>query len=133
VDVDDQLRATGVDGGWLYAVGDVNGRALLTHHGKYQARIVGDHLGGREVAATADHDAVVRVVYTDPQVAAVGLTEAGARDRGLDVEVLSHGIGRHRWWGAAGQGHVRDRAAGGRPGPPHDRRSHLHRPRASAR
>jgi pyruvate/2-oxoglutarate dehydrogenase complex dihydrolipoamide dehydrogenase (E3) component len=93
VDVDDQLRATGVDGDWLYAVGDVNGRALLTHHGKYQARIVGDHLGGREVAATADHDAVVRVVYTDPQVAAVGLTEAGARERGLDVEVLSYGLG----------------------------------------
>lgn len=93
VEVDDQLRAIGVDGGWLYAVGDVNGRALLTHHGKYQARILGDHLGGREVAATSDHDAVVRVVYTDPQVAAVGLTEADARDRGLDVEVLSFGIG----------------------------------------
>lgn len=93
IDTDDQLRATGVDGGWLYAVGDVNGRALLTHHGKYQARLVGDHLAGRHVEARADHDAVVRVVFTDPQVAAVGLTVTGARDRGLDIDVLSYGIG----------------------------------------
>ena len=93
IETDDQLRAVGVDGGWLYAVGDVNGRALLTHHGKYQARLVGDHLAGKEVAARADHDAVVRVVYTDPQVAAVGLTEAAAREKGLDVDVLSHGVG----------------------------------------
>ena len=42
VEVDDQLRATGVPGGWLYAVGDVNGRVLLTHMGKYQARIAAD-------------------------------------------------------------------------------------------
>jgi pyruvate/2-oxoglutarate dehydrogenase complex dihydrolipoamide dehydrogenase (E3) component len=90
---DDQLRATGVDGGWLYAIGDVNGRALLTHHGKYQARLVGDHLAGIEVEARADHQAVVRVVFTDPQVAAVGLTLASAREQGLDVDVLSTGVG----------------------------------------
>ena len=47
VEVDDQLRAKGVDGGWLYAVGDVNGRALLTHMGKYQARLAADHIRGR--------------------------------------------------------------------------------------
>ncbi len=93
IETDDQLRAVGVDGGWLYAIGDVNGRALLTHHGKYQARLVGDHLAGKDVRARADHDAVVRVVFTDPQVAAVGLTEAGAREQGLDVDVLSYGIG----------------------------------------
>jgi pyruvate/2-oxoglutarate dehydrogenase complex dihydrolipoamide dehydrogenase (E3) component len=90
---DDQLRATGVDGDWLYAIGDVNGRALLTHHGKYQARLVGDHLAGSEVEARADHQAVVRVVFTDPQVAAVGLTLASAREQGLDVEALSTGVG----------------------------------------
>jgi pyruvate/2-oxoglutarate dehydrogenase complex dihydrolipoamide dehydrogenase (E3) component len=90
---DDQLRATGVDGGWLYAIGDVNGRALLTHHGKYQARLVGDHLAGEEVDARADHDALVRVVFTDPQVAAVGPTLTEARERGLDVETLSYGVG----------------------------------------
>ncbi|CAN5884745.1 NAD(P)/FAD-dependent oxidoreductase [soil metagenome] len=93
IQTDDQLRAVGVDGGWLYAIGDVNGRALLTHHGKYQARLVGDHLAGKDVRARADHDAVVRVVFTDPQVAAVGLTEAAAREQGLEVDVLSCGIG----------------------------------------
>jgi pyruvate/2-oxoglutarate dehydrogenase complex dihydrolipoamide dehydrogenase (E3) component len=93
IETDDQLRAVGVEGGWLYAVGDVNGRALLTHHGKYQARLVGDHLAGMHVEARADHDAVVRVVFTDPQVAAVGLTVAGARERDQDVDVLSYDIG----------------------------------------
>ena len=90
---DDQLRAEGVDGGWLFAIGDVNGRALLTHHGKYQARLVGDHLAGKPVEARADHEALVRVVFTDPQVAAVGPTLADARECGLDVDTLSYGIG----------------------------------------
>lgn len=90
VEVDEQLRVAGVDGGWLYAVGDVNGRALLTHHGKYQARLVGDHLAGKHVAARADRDAVVRVIFTDPQVAAVGLTTAQADDKGLDTFTLSY-------------------------------------------
>ncbi len=93
ITTDDQLRAVGVDAGWLYAVGDVNGRALLTHHGKYQARLVGDHLAGHDVRARADHDAVVRVVYTDPQVAAVGLTAEAAAESGIDVQLLSHGLG----------------------------------------
>ena len=45
----------GVEGGWLYAVGDVNGRAPLTHMGKYQARLAGDVILGKEVRAFADH------------------------------------------------------------------------------
>lgn len=93
IGTDEQLRAEGVDGGWLYAIGDVNGRALLTHHGKYQARLVGDHLAGKDVEARADHQALVRVVFTDPQVAAVGPTLAAARKLGLDVETLSYGVG----------------------------------------
>jgi pyruvate/2-oxoglutarate dehydrogenase complex dihydrolipoamide dehydrogenase (E3) component len=93
IETDEQLRARGVDGGWLYAIGDVNGRALLTHHGKYQARLVGDHLAGREVAARADHQALVRVVFTDPQVAAVGPTLAAAQEQGRDVEALTYGVG----------------------------------------
>jgi pyruvate/2-oxoglutarate dehydrogenase complex dihydrolipoamide dehydrogenase (E3) component len=93
IETDDQLRATGVDAGWLYAIGDVNGRALLTHHGKYQARLVGDRLAGQDVEARADHQALVRVVFTDPQIAAVGPTLAAARDQGLDVEALSYGVG----------------------------------------
>lgn len=93
IDVNDQMQATAVPGGWLYAVGDVNGRALLTHTGKYQARIAGDHIGGRNVAALGDVHAVPRVVFTDPQIAAVGLTEQEARDRGLSVRAVQHRTG----------------------------------------
>ena len=93
VEVDDSLRAVGVDGGWLYAVGDVNGRAPLTHMGKYQARLAGDAILGKEVRAFADHMAVPRVTFTDPQIAAVGLTEEEARERGGDVQVVSTGTG----------------------------------------
>ena len=82
VEVDDHMRAIGVDGGWLYAVGDCNGRALLTHMGKYQARIAADVILGKDVASVADGAIVPRVTFTDPQVCAVGLTEAQARDTG---------------------------------------------------
>ena len=79
---------------WLYAVGDVNHRALLTHQGKYQARAAGDVIAarakGRAVGdapwgahvATADHEHVPQVTFTDPEVASVGLTEAAARAAG---------------------------------------------------
>jgi pyruvate/2-oxoglutarate dehydrogenase complex dihydrolipoamide dehydrogenase (E3) component len=93
VPVDDQLRATGVDDGWLYAVGDCNGRSLLTHMGKYQARLAGDTILGRQVAATADHGVVPRVTFTDPQIAAVGLTEAQAREQGTAVRTVEAQIG----------------------------------------
>lgn len=93
VAVDDQLRATGVDGGWLYAVGDVNGRSLLTHMAKYQARIAADVILGKPGAAWADHRAVPRVTFTDPQIAAVGLTEQQARDVLDHVRVVSYGTG----------------------------------------
>jgi dihydrolipoamide dehydrogenase len=94
VDVDDQLRATGVDGGWLYAIGDVNGRVLLTHMGKYQARVAADTiLHGSSIEAWADHRAVPAVIFTDPQVASVGLTEATARERGIVVRVVNYGTG----------------------------------------
>lgn len=75
-------------------VGDANARVLLTHQGKYQARLVGDALAGIDVdPAWADQAAVPRVVFTDPQVAAVGLTERAARDAGLDVLAVSYDIG----------------------------------------
>ncbi len=93
VEVDDQLRATSVDGGWLYAAGDVNGRALLTHQGKYQARLVGDIIAGKERSAWADHAAVPQVMFTDPELAAVGLSEQQARDAGIDVKTVSYEIG----------------------------------------
>ncbi|WP_438803314.1 dihydrolipoyl dehydrogenase family protein, partial [Frankia gtarii] len=95
IDVDDRLLAVGVSDGWLYAVGDVCGRALLTHMGKYQARIVADVITGRRDAAgepardVADHLGVPRVTFTDPQVSAVGLTERAAREAGVAVRAVS--------------------------------------------
>jgi pyruvate/2-oxoglutarate dehydrogenase complex dihydrolipoamide dehydrogenase (E3) component len=98
LEVDDQLRVKTPDlhadraaSDWLYAIGDVNGRALLTHMGKYQARIAADHILGKDVAATADHAEIPRVVFTEPQVAAVGRTlgaaeEAGINARAVDVD-----------------------------------------------
>ncbi len=73
--VDDTMLVEGTD--WLYAVGDANGRALLTHQGKYQARA-----------------AVPRVAFTDPEVAAFGITEAQAREAGVDVRTVEHDIGQ---------------------------------------
>jgi pyruvate/2-oxoglutarate dehydrogenase complex dihydrolipoamide dehydrogenase (E3) component len=93
VDVDDRMRATGVDGGWLFAVGDVNGRALLTHMGKYQARIAGDVVAGRDAEDRASRSVVPRVTFTDPQVSAVGLTESEARDVYRNVRAVQCGTG----------------------------------------
>ena len=91
--VDDQLRVTAAEGGWLYAAGDVNGRALLTHQGKYQARLVGDIIAGAQHTAWADHTAVPQVMFTDPELAAVGRTEQQARDVGFHVRTVSYEIG----------------------------------------
>jgi len=86
LEVDDQLRVGGSD--WLYAIGDVNGRALLTHMGKYQGRIAADHILGKDVAATEDLRGSPRVTFTEPQVAAVGRTLAAARDAGIDARAV---------------------------------------------
>ena len=91
VRVNDHLQVEGVDGGWLYAVGDVNGRALLTHQGKYQARQAGDHIRGLDASAWADGVAVPAVVFTDPQLGSVGLTERAAHERGLNVRAIEMG------------------------------------------
>ncbi|MBB1253408.1 NAD(P)/FAD-dependent oxidoreductase [Streptomyces sp. OF3] len=105
--VDDTLRVTGVSGGWLYAVGDVNHRALLTHQGKYQARIAGAAIAARAHAgaaldtarwgahqATADRDAVTQVVFGVPEAAAVGLTVQEAERRGLRVRAVDFDLGK---------------------------------------
>jgi pyruvate/2-oxoglutarate dehydrogenase complex dihydrolipoamide dehydrogenase (E3) component len=86
LEVDDQLRVGDFD--WLYAIGDVNGRALLTHMGKYQARVCADHVLGKDVAATCDKAGPPRVVFTDPEVAAVGRTLAAAEESGLEVRAV---------------------------------------------
>src|SRR6266545_16194 len=79
--VDDHCRVAGADG--LWAVGDASGVALFTHIAKYQGRIVADNLLGR--ARRASYQGVPRVVFSDPELAAVGLTEAQARQAGHDV------------------------------------------------
>ena len=86
VTVDDSLRVPGSD--WLYAVGDVNGRALLTHMGKYQARLAADAIMGKTVRLRSDGGASPRVIFTDPQVGAVGLTLAAAEEAGLRVRAV---------------------------------------------
>lgn len=103
IPVDDTLRVPGTE--WLYAVGDVNGRVLLTHQGKYQARAAGDVIAARsrgEVVAdqpwgrhvaTADHAAVPQVVFTEPEVASVGYTADAARADGRRVEVVDYELG----------------------------------------
>jgi dihydrolipoamide dehydrogenase len=86
IEVDDNLRSTSLD--WLYAVGDVNGRVLLTHMGKYQGRLVADAIAGRDVRLRSDGARSPRVVFTDPQVAAVGLTLDAAQQAGLGVRAV---------------------------------------------
>jgi dihydrolipoamide dehydrogenase len=102
VRVDDSMRATGIAGGWLYAVGDVNGRNLLTHIGKYQARLCGDVIAARAkgepddvpgMRDAADEYGAPQVIFTDPQVCAVGRTEAVARADGFDVRVVEYDLG----------------------------------------
>jgi dihydrolipoamide dehydrogenase len=102
LEVDDTMRVNGVD--WLYAVGDVNHRVLLTHQGKYQARAAGDVIAARALGtavddapwgvhvATADHSAVPQVTFTDPVVASVGLTEKSARAAGRSIRVLDYDL-----------------------------------------
>jgi dihydrolipoamide dehydrogenase len=70
---------------WLFAIGDVNGRALLTHMGKYQGRIAADAILGQAVPLRSDGARSPRVIFTDPQVGAVGLTLAAAKESGLNV------------------------------------------------
>jgi dihydrolipoamide dehydrogenase len=83
LDVDDRMRAGGSE--WLYAIGDVNGRALFTHMGKYQAWIAAENLLGRPVEAVAEGLGSPRVTFTDPQVAAAGQTLKQAEDAGIDA------------------------------------------------
>jgi dihydrolipoamide dehydrogenase len=107
--VDQTLRVLDESGapvgdGWLYAAGDANRRALVTHQGKYQARAAGDVIVARargeapddrpwgRHAVTADERAVPQVVFTEPEVASVGLT-AAATSAGLDVRVVDYDLG----------------------------------------
>jgi pyruvate/2-oxoglutarate dehydrogenase complex dihydrolipoamide dehydrogenase (E3) component len=86
VEVDDHMRVGGRS--WLYAIGDVNGRSLLTHSGKYQARIAADCILGRPASAWADVRGAPRVIFTEPQVAGVGLTLTAAREQGIEAVAI---------------------------------------------
>jgi pyruvate/2-oxoglutarate dehydrogenase complex dihydrolipoamide dehydrogenase (E3) component len=88
VSVDLRMRVDGHP--WLYAIGDVNGKALFTHMGKYQARIAADDVLGRDnaIAHGADGPLSPRVIFTEPQVAAVGHTTDTAAEAGIEVEVM---------------------------------------------
>ncbi|GLI26007.1 oxidoreductase [Agromyces rhizosphaerae] len=105
IDVDDTMRVRADGLGWLYAAGDVTGRALFTHQGKYQARAAGDAIAARAAGApvddapwgahvaTADHAAVPRVAFTEPEAAMVGLTAAEAARRGIRTRVVDYDLG----------------------------------------
>ncbi len=108
IEVDDTLLVAGdtnSDSPWLYAVGDVNHRALLTHQGKYQARAAGEVIAARaqggEVldgqwgahVATADNGAVPQVTFTDPEVASIGYTEKTAKEAGFTIKTVDYDLG----------------------------------------
>jgi dihydrolipoamide dehydrogenase len=110
VRVDESLRVPGHEA-WLYAVGDVNGRALLTHMGKYQARLAADAILGKDVRLRSDGGASPRVIFTDPQVGAVGLTLAAAQEaelpvRAVEVETSGNAGGSFVGRGAAGTARI---------------------------
>ncbi len=86
LETDERMRVGGRD--WLYAIGDVNGRALFTHMGKYQAWVATENLLGRETAAIAEGLGSPRVTFTDPQVAAAGKTLEQAREAGIDARAI---------------------------------------------
>jgi pyruvate/2-oxoglutarate dehydrogenase complex dihydrolipoamide dehydrogenase (E3) component len=114
--VDDTCLVQEVEGDWLYALGDINHRALLTHIAKYQARacataiiarangtLTSSKSGGsrssnsyepwKKWVATADHMAVPQVIFTDPQIASVGFTEKGARSLNMNVRAVDYDMG----------------------------------------
>ena len=88
VQVDLRMQVPGHS--WLYAIGDVNGKALFTHMGKYQGRVAADHIHGLDTAISHGADGALspRVIFTEPQVAAVGHTTDTAAEAGLVVQVV---------------------------------------------
>ncbi len=79
IQVDERCRA----GNGVWAVGDVTGAMPFTHVAKYQGRIAADDIAGRPVRAS--YDAIPRVVFSDPEIASVGLTESRAREQGVEL------------------------------------------------
>ena len=89
IPVDAHMRVTApTHPDWLYAIGDVNGRALLTQAAKYQARIAAATISNREAEAAWDGELAPRVVFSEPQIAAVGRTLEQALDRGVAARAV---------------------------------------------
>ena len=93
IEVGGDLRSSAHD--WLYAIGDVNGRSLLTHMGKYHGRLAADAILGKRVEIRSDGLLAPRVIFSEPQVAAVGYTLAGAEEAGLNVRAVDVGTGEN--------------------------------------
>ncbi len=112
VGLDPENALAGQVPSWLVLVGDASGEAALTHWGKYRARVLGEQIAARATGGTptaAPEDVPVpQVIFTDPQVATVGLVEAEARRKGVDV-VVSH----VPWTAASGAALLRDDVEGG--------------------
>ncbi len=108
LEVDDHLRVLGADG--LYAIGDANGRSLLTHSGKYQARIAADNILGHPARAATDTAGAPRVTFTDPNIAAVGLTLQQARQKDIPAHAIdldTEGTAGASFVGRGGKGTTR--------------------------
>lgn len=102
VDVDESLRVGGRD--WLYAVGDVNGRVLLTHMGKYQGRLAADGILGAPGRLRSDGPLSPRVIFTEPQVGAVGHTLASAHKAGIRARAVDVATGANAGGSFVGRG-----------------------------
>ena len=108
IEVGGRLAVPGLP--WLYAIGDVNGRSLLTHMGKYQAHVLSEILDGHAAAVSGDDACAPRVIFTDPQVAAVGLTLRAALDQGMEArayDVSSSGTAGAAFYGTDTPGTAR--------------------------
>jgi pyruvate/2-oxoglutarate dehydrogenase complex dihydrolipoamide dehydrogenase (E3) component len=92
VAVDERMRA----GERLWAIGDITGKGAFTHMSMYQSAVAARDILGKD-GPWADYRAVPRVTFTDPEVGAVGMTEAQARDAGIDVRTATGDLGSRGW------------------------------------
>lgn len=92
LDPDERMRVA--DDVW--AIGDITGKGAFTHMSMYQADVVIRDLSGTD-GPWADYRAVGRVTFTAPEVGSVGLTEAAARERGIDVRTATGDLGTRGW------------------------------------
>ena len=127
VEVGSNLRSSRHD--WLYAIGDANGRALLTHMGKYQGRLAADSILGRNVTLVSDGPLSPRVIFTDPQVAAVGHTLGSAEAAGMVVRAVDVETGSTAGASFVGRECTGNLAARHRRRASRHRGRHLHRRR----